>query len=115
MKYFRFSVVTIVVSAGLFSMPVMARTWEFDASQLSGGVSDADIALFNQGGQLPGTYLVDVLLNGEQVDSREVVFVQQEDSRGMPVLQPCLSRKQLLRYGIKTEDVTPRLVRISNC
>ena len=104
MQYFRFSVVAIVVSAGLFSMPVMARTWEFDASQLGGGVSDADIALFNQGGQLPGTYLVDVLLNGEQVDSREVVFVQQEDSRGMPVLQPCLSRKQLLRYGIKTED-----------
>lgn len=74
MKYFRFSVVAIVVSAGLFSMPVMARTWEFDASQLGGGVSDADIALFNQGGQLPGTYLVDVLLNGEQVDSREVVL-----------------------------------------
>ncbi|WP_272844324.1 FimD/PapC N-terminal domain-containing protein, partial [Pantoea ananatis] len=42
------------------------------------------------GGQLPGTYLVDVLLNGEPVDSREVVFHQKEDARGMPALQACL-------------------------
>lgn len=104
MKFVHLSVVAIVVSAGLLSMPVVARSWEFDASQLGGYISDADIALFNQGGQLPGTYSVEVLLNGERVDFREVVFHQQENARGMPVLQPCLSRTQLLRYGIRTED-----------
>lgn len=104
MKYFRLFVVAIVVSAGLLSMPVPARTWKFEASQLGGDVSDADVALFNQGGQLPGTYPVEILLNGEQVDSRSVVFHPQVDARGMPVLQPCLSRTQLSRYGIKTED-----------
>ncbi|MDC7861819.1 fimbria/pilus outer membrane usher protein, partial [Pantoea ananatis] len=56
------------------------------------------------GGQLPGTYLVDVLLNGEPVDSREVVFHQKEDARGMPALQACLSWEQLSHYGVKTED-----------
>lgn len=103
-KYFRLSAATLAISAGMFTLPVQARTWEFDASQLGGDISDADMAVFNLGGQLPGTYQVEVLLNGEQVDSREVVFRQQEDARGMPVLQPCLSRTQLSRYGIKTED-----------
>ncbi|WP_353620548.1 fimbria/pilus outer membrane usher protein [Enterobacter sp. Cy-643] len=94
----------LTLSVGMFSLSVQARVWEFDASRLGGDISDADIALFNQGGQLPGTYQVEVLLNSEQVDSREVVFHLREDARGTPVLQPCLSRTQLSRYGIKTED-----------
>ncbi|AZV03732.1 hypothetical protein ELK40_00555 (plasmid) [Enterobacter sp. N18-03635] len=45
----------------------------------------ADISLFNEGAQLPGTYMVDILLNGQRVDSREVVFsLVREDNR--PVL-----------------------------
>lgn len=98
------SAVSVAISVGIFSISVQARNWEFDTSRLSRGISDIDIAIFNQGGQLPGNYPVEVLLNGEHVDSREVVFHEDKDAPGGSALKPCLSRGQLSRYGIKTED-----------
>lgn len=77
------------------------KTYSFDASQLGGNV---DVSLFEQGGQLPGVYLVDVLLNGERVDSREMVFHQAKDAAGKPVLKTCLTRDLLSRYGVKVES-----------
>lgn len=96
--------VTIAVCIALLSACAQAEQWEFDAAAFGGGISDKDIALFNQGGQLPGTYRVAILLNGHQVDLRDVTFLQQKDAEGRPLLFPCLSRTQLSRYGIKTED-----------
>ncbi|MFP3439074.1 fimbria/pilus outer membrane usher protein [Pantoea sp. SIMBA_133] len=82
----------------------MAQSWEFDISGLDANASEADVALLGQGGQLPGTYQVDILLNGEPVDFREMTFHQTRDAQGMPVLQPCLSTKQLHDYGIRTKE-----------
>ena len=100
---------------GMFSLQLPAQTWKFDAAQFGSNISDADIDLFNQGGQLPGTYLVDVLLNGEPVDSRKVVFQQQKNQQGELTLQPCLTRNQLSRYGIKTEDYPALMTGDNTC
>ncbi|ECC3607830.1 hypothetical protein ZP13_24655 [Salmonella enterica subsp. enterica] len=51
----------------------MARPWHFDPSLVGNGAS-ADISLLENGGQLPGTYLVTIKLNGEVVDNQEVDF-----------------------------------------
>lgn len=96
------SFVAIGIYLALQSTPVQAGHWEFDSAAL--GVSEQDITLFNQGAQLPGTYRVEIVLNGEQVDLRDVAFRQQTDAAGKYVLSPCLSRAQLSRYGIKTDD-----------
>ena len=55
---------------------------------LGGSARDADVSVFNQGGQPPGTYTVDVLVNGERVDKRDVVFSLEKDEKGRPFLLP---------------------------
>lgn len=82
----------------------VAKNYVFDASQLGENVSNADIALFNQGGQLPGTYIVDVLVNSEHVGSENIVFRSRETEQGKSGLEACLSVEQLSRYGVKVED-----------
>lgn len=59
-----------------------------------------DLSAFENGGQLPGRYPVDIYLNDEQVDSKDVVFFQSANRE----LQPCLSMDDLIRYGVKTTD-----------
>lgn len=50
---------------------------------------DVDISRFSKAdGQMPGVYHVDVYLNGNYVDSRDIVFVSHESDL-MPVLSPC--------------------------
>ncbi|WNI88024.1 fimbria/pilus outer membrane usher protein [Citrobacter portucalensis] len=93
----------MILIGGLYSTGVQARYYNFDASQL-GGAGNVDISLLEQGAQLPGTYQVDVILNGERVDSREMVFHLEKDAEGKPFLQTCLTREQLVRYGIKVDN-----------
>ncbi|MCK7247711.1 fimbria/pilus outer membrane usher protein [Enterobacter asburiae] len=81
-----------------------ARDYHFDPSLLDGDGQHADIALFEQGGQLPGTYTVDILLNGERVETREVTFRQSTGRDGRPSLTPCLTPEQLSGYGVRVED-----------
>ncbi|WP_422386039.1 fimbrial biogenesis outer membrane usher protein [Izhakiella australiensis] len=81
-----------------------AEDYTFDASQLDGSAKNSDMALFNQGLQQPGTYSVDIVLNGETVDSGEVRFKLEKNAAGKPWLAPCLSVTQLARYGVKTDD-----------
>lgn len=95
--------ISLVLFNGLYSAGAQARYYTFDAAQLDGG-DNVDISLLEQGVQLPGTYPVDVMLNGERVDSREMVFHLEKDAEGQPFLQTCLTRAQLVRYGIKVDD-----------
>ncbi|EEP99179.1 fimbrial biogenesis outer membrane usher protein [Yersinia ruckeri] len=90
------------LAMSLVCASVNARTYTFDASSL--GIDNADVALFNQGGQLPGVYPVDILLNGERVGSQDVVFRQESHAQGELSLQPCLSVEMLSRYGVKVEN-----------
>lgn len=80
-----------------------ARTWSFDPAMLEGG-NAADVSLFNQGVQLPGTYPVDIYLNADKVDSQDITFTLKKDENGKSFLYPCLSPDQLSAWGIKTED-----------
>ncbi|WP_370549274.1 fimbria/pilus outer membrane usher protein [Edwardsiella tarda] len=95
--------ISMMFLGGLYSVGAQAKFYSFDASQLAGGGS-VDIALLERGAQLPGTYQVDVILNGERVDAREMVFHLEKNADGEPFLQTCLTREQLLRYGIKVES-----------
>lgn len=81
-----------------------AHAYTFDASMLGDAAKGVDMSLFNQGVQQPGTYRVDVMVNGKRVDTRDVVFKLEKDGQGTPFLAPCLTVSQLSRYGVKTED-----------
>ncbi|MGT3289603.1 fimbrial biogenesis outer membrane usher protein [Yersinia enterocolitica] len=81
-----------------------AHTYTFDASMLGDAAKGVDMSLFNQGLQQPGTYRLDVMMNGERVDTRDVTFKLEKDGQGKPFLAPCLTVSQLSRYGVKTED-----------
>ncbi|HFG6725867.1 TPA: fimbria/pilus outer membrane usher protein [Salmonella enterica subsp. enterica] len=97
-------VFNVFLSVQLFLHVAMARTWTFDPSMVSGDGKNIDVSLFNQGVQLPGTYHVDVYVNGEKVDSRDVAFSLKKDAQGKPFLSPCLNVQTLAGYGIKTGD-----------
>ena len=91
-----------------------AKQWSFDIAQLSDENKNIDLTLFERGGQLPGRYPVDIYLNGEHVDAREMVFNLHENANGKAELKTCLHRVQLDSYGIKTEDY-PGLFADSQC
>ena len=95
--------VSMALMIGLCSNGVQAKSYTFDTSQLEGG-DNVDISLFEQGAQLPGAYQVDVILNGSRVDSREMVFHLEKDAESKPFLQTCLTREQLVRYGVRVEN-----------
>ncbi|PZD63003.1 pilin outer membrane usher protein SafC [Pantoea ananatis] len=97
------------LSVACFTAVASARDYQFDAALLGGGVKQADLALLEQGLQQPGTYRLDVLLNGEQVDSRDITLRLVSRSDGTRELQPCLSTAQLLRWGVKV-DAFPGLI-----
>ena len=58
---------------------VIARTYSFNSSLLSGGGKGVDLTLFEEGGQLPGIYQTDIILNGSRVDSLEMPFHTEKD------------------------------------
>ncbi|CNB95639.1 outer membrane usher protein psaC [Yersinia frederiksenii] len=88
--------------------PVCASHYTFDPTLLADNTSNAndktDLSLFEQGGQLPGTYLVDIILGGEKVDSTEVAFHSVKLSSGEYALQSCLTKEQLSRYGVDVDN-----------
>lgn len=63
-----------------------------------------DLSAFNVGSQLPGKYLVDVVLNNTILETTSLDFFQSTASSGKPTLQPCLSIDKLRQYGVKTEN-----------
>lgn len=71
---------------------------------------EIDLSGFETGQQAEGTYRVDILLNGELRETREVAFVRDDDGN----LQPCLSDVILQRYGVRT-DVYPGLMAKGDC
>lgn len=88
----------------LIGANAQAANYTFDTKQLGVAGQGVDVSLFEQGGQLPGTYLVDIVVNGNQVDSRDVVFSLVKDADGKQTLQPCLSVDALSNYGVRVED-----------
>ncbi|TXE24303.1 fimbrial biogenesis outer membrane usher protein [Serratia marcescens] len=110
----RFSRLALTVGLLCLASSGQARTWQFDPASLGEAGRGADMTLFNQGLQQPGTYRVDILLNGERVDTLDIVFSLAKDRQGQTYLEPCLSVAALSAYGVRVEDY-PGLSAGSNC
>lgn len=68
------------------------------------GQGAIDISAFSErGGQIPGTYRVDIILNNEKIETRDITFRQNIDSQGNKKLYPCLSVEQLGAMGVLTD------------
>jgi len=61
-----------------------------------------DLSAFENGEQAAGVYRVDVIVNGQMVDTRDITFRQVKEGSQEANLQPCLSVSVLQSYGIKT-------------
>lgn len=76
----------------------------FDPTLLELGVPGqkaADLSAFStQGGQIPGTYHVDVFLNNERLETRDVEFRMGKDAQGKESLQPCIPVDDLAKWGV---------------
>lgn len=98
----------IIVTCAAFGVPVQSED-QFDPAFLSGDPSAvADLSKFQRGQQLPGTYLVEVILNGEFVETKEITFTalgeEQSGSDGTG-LSPVLSLDYLKRLGLNVAAV----------
>ncbi|MGR2708144.1 fimbria/pilus outer membrane usher protein [Pseudomonas sp. AU10] len=70
------------------------------AIELRDGQKSVDLTAFDAGRQLPGSYRVDILINGEQFESRTLEFVTAPD--GVRLL-PRLTVADLKAMGVRTE------------
>nr|WP_081925163.1 fimbria/pilus outer membrane usher protein [Rahnella sp. WP5] len=97
----------------LLSLPGLAFSAEtFNPEMLKSIGDGGDLQGVNldyfaeKGGQMPGTYQVDVYLNNQQVDSRNVEFVSLPDAPGK--LYGAITPAEMADYGVKL-DVFPDL------
>lgn len=68
------------------------------------GQKAVDLSSFEDlGGQMPGTYRVDVFINNEKMETRNIEFRLSRDSRGNEVLQPCIPVDDLTSWGVLTK------------
>lgn len=74
----------------------------------------ADLSSFEDGSQAPGKYRVDVIINDQMVDTREIEFKEVKNASGDATLQPCLSSGQLQSWGVKT-SLFPALNKNGDC
>lgn len=69
----------------------------------------SDLSAFTKSGtsQAPGKYLVDIYVNNEPVDHKEVIFIADTDNINPDGsgLIPCFTYEQLKAYGLKVEAV----------
>lgn len=72
---------------------------ELDNPALKG----ADLSVFESGSQMPGNYRVDIVVDDQVVDTREIDFRTSKDASGDDSLQPCLGVELLKSWGVKTE------------
>lgn len=105
--------IIVMILSGLPALS-FAQHWDFEPAQLGLNSKSVDLSIFEKGGQLPGTYFVDIFLNGDKIDSRQMVFNIQQNDTEAPDLNACLVREQLNSYGIKVEDY-PGLFSDSQC
>ncbi len=92
----------------LLSLPGLAFSAEtFNAEMLKavgdgGDMENVNLDYFaEKGGQMPGTYQVDIYLNNQQVDSRNVEFVSLPDAPGK--LYGAITPAEMAEYGVKLD------------
>ncbi|MGQ8704272.1 fimbria/pilus outer membrane usher protein [Serratia marcescens] len=104
----------LTIGVGCMSFTLQAREYTFDSGMLGSAGKSVDMTLINQGGQLPGTYSVDIFVNGDRVDSRDVVFMR-SDADSSSYLTPCLSVDMLSRYGVLVDKYFDAKARGEQC
>ncbi|ALB56887.1 fimbria/pilus outer membrane usher protein [Cronobacter universalis] len=63
-----------------------------------------DLSLYEKGpGLAPGKYRVDIYVNNNRIDTREVTFTLATAADGSSTLQPCLTPEDLKSFGIETD------------
>jgi outer membrane usher protein len=67
------------------------------------GASKTDLSSYESGSQAPGVYHVDIILDEQQVDTRDIEFKTVNDKNGEGDLQPCISAALLKSWGVRTE------------
>lgn len=93
---------TFIVWAFAGSLPKLyaGETFNTELIELDNpGMGKADLSAFETGSQAPGTYHVDIILDGQLIDTRDITFIA---NNGNALLQPCLSIEQLKQWGVKT-------------
>src|SRR5471032_3318629 len=99
----RYPAITVVLLGGvILANYLQAAKYYFDpaAIELREGQQSVDLAAFAAGGQLPGTYRVEIFINGEFFESRSVEFVL---AAGGKTLAPRLTVSDLKMMGVRTE------------
>lgn len=85
---------------------------------MGGDGTAIDLSVFSSptGGQLPGKYIVDIYINDELADHREVEFIADKSTSGkdkngtknneeITGLIPCLTLEDLKGYGLRTDAI----------
>lgn len=95
----------IAVALGGVSQPVNARdTFNPELLEIDNpGAGKADLSAFEAGAQAPGTYHVDIVVDEQLLDTRDIEFKGTTDKEGDSVLTPCLTMEQLKSWGVKTQ------------
>lgn len=96
---------SLLTISSLYGVQVCAEEFNFnpDFLKLSDGknAENIDLSYFSRSGmQAPGEYYVRILLNGETVDSKKLVFKYRPDVSRMV---PCLKATDLIKWGISAE------------
>ncbi|MFZ5210270.1 fimbria/pilus outer membrane usher protein [Enterobacter kobei] len=99
----------------LYSPLVHSDKYTFDADLLGLSSGPADISVFNDGGQLPGTYSTDVIVNNSYIMTEDITFLAKSDITGHSTLFPCLSIEMLSKYGILTDNYPELIDNKTNC
>lgn len=78
------------------------------------GAGKTDLTAYESGSQAPGIYHVDIILDEQLVDTRDIEFKSFQDKNGEQSLTPCLSLATLKSWGVKTE-LFPELSAEAQC
>lgn len=78
------------------------------------GAGKTDLSAYEAGSQAPGVYHVDIILDEQLVDTRDIEFKAVTDKNGDANLQPCISLDTLKSWGVKTE-LFPELAADAQC
>lgn len=106
--YFRVNYLTAII---ISLLPVYSHADEmaFNPALLEVGTPQGekgavDLHAFENGGQPPGKYQVQILVNDDEVETRDVEFYEGQDRKGQAALQPCLDVEWLKGIGVKVDS-----------
>ncbi|MBV7436885.1 fimbrial biogenesis usher protein [Aeromonas sp. sif2416] len=96
-----------VLLVGLGVISDVQADVQFNPAFLSGDPSSvADLAAFESNEQLPGTYRIDISLNGQFIETRDVVFVASTSEKDGDGLSPVLSANELIALGVDAQALS---------